>query len=56
MHFAELAGVFVESNPHNHLYRLSGPQQDWKEEGSLLWAVRLVLQDDTVGNMKGPFL
>jgi hypothetical protein len=56
MHSAELAGVFVESNPHNHLYPLSGPQQDWKEKESLLWVVRLVLQDDTVGNMKGPFL
>lgn len=56
MHFAELAGVFVESNRHNHYYPQSGPQQDWKVEGSLPWAVHLVLQVDTADNMSDHFL
>lgn len=56
MDFAELAGVFVESNQHNHWHPPSDPLPDWKEEGSLLWAVRLVLQDDKADNMIGHFL
>lgn len=47
-----LVDVSAEPNQHNHCYHPSGPQQDLQEERSLLWAVHLVLQDDTADNMK----
>ena len=52
---AALAGQSVASNQHTHQYHPSGPQQGSQEEGILLWAVHLVSQGGTTGNMHGQY-
>ena len=56
MHFAGLADVFAPSSHYNHWHPQSGPPQDLWEEGNLLWAVHLVLQDCKADNMKDHYL
>lgn len=56
MNVAVLADGFAKSNQDNHRYPPTGPQQDLQGEGSLLLAVHLALQVDTVDNRKGHFL